>query len=319
MHNNYIAQLNNAIYTKTRWRHHSAKGSVKRARDFPCSFCGEDGLDELFHYYDECAVLRDAFALVYSKAPLAFRLLYLQLEADRGEVELLLSFFQAVHNVRFLAAAGFAAGDVPHLALRIADETSAILAKFFPVLVANGKKASAASLHIHAVIDSISSNAISIYTDGSSFGNPGPSGAGAFIDAPGIGSFYLSEALGHGTNNLGELWGLAMSLSFFNKQHFPPDRPVYILIDNSLALGVIKFGWLAKDYFDICQIILANFRLIEHRAFPLWVPAHADVTGNELADRLAKRGSTLSKTMPVVLPLCVVECTYREVFVRPTL
>jgi ribonuclease HI len=319
MHNKFVAQLNNAIYTKTRYRQHRAKNSIKLTNDYPCDLCGLDGLDELAHYYNECAVLRAAFALVYNKAPLSFKLLYLQTEADRGEVELLLSFFQAFHNIRALAAAGFATGDAPRLALRIADETSALVDKHFPPLAPKGNKIQKESTQIHEVIAAIPRTAISIYTDGSSFGNPGPSGAGAFIEAPGFGSYYLYEALGHGTNNLGELWGLAMALSFFNKQHFPPDRHVYIMIDSSLALGVIKSGWVARDYPDICKIILDSYRELAIRASPIWVPAHADVTGNEIADRLAKRGSAASRNSPITLPLCIQDCTFREVFIPPTL
>jgi hypothetical protein len=44
------------------------------------------------------------------------------------------------------------------------------------------------------------------YTDGSADPNPGPCGAGAYVTHKNGNRRYLTQGLGHGTNNKGELW-----------------------------------------------------------------------------------------------------------------
>jgi hypothetical protein len=51
------------------------------------------------------------------------------------------------------------------------------------------------------------------FTDGSANPNPGPCGGGALLrDATGLWMEEAVAALGQGTNNLGELWGVGMAL-----------------------------------------------------------------------------------------------------------
>ena len=110
-----------------------------------------------------------------------------------------------------------------------------------------------------AALSAIPTSAITAYTDGSSFGNPGPSGAGACILIPGLRAseeFHLYEPLGHGTNNLGELWALAMALQFLTRHPLPPDQLIYLISDSLVALAIPDTGRGAKDYPGISQIIL---------------------------------------------------------------
>ena len=53
---------------------------------------------------------------------------------------------------------------------------------------------------------------ITIHTDGGARGNPGPSGAGAFIEVPGKVPEELSKFLGHQTNNWAEYEALFLAL-----------------------------------------------------------------------------------------------------------
>ena len=54
---------------------------------------------------------------------------------------------------------------------------------------------------------------IIIHTDGGARGNPGPSGAGAFIEIPGREPEELSQFLGHQTNNWAEYEALFLALT----------------------------------------------------------------------------------------------------------
>ena len=69
-------------------------------------------------------------------------------------------------------------------------------------------------------------NAIIAFTDGSSFGNPGPSGAGATVFFPTRAGRQgrtreTTVALGESTNNFSELWGIGAALQMIDieEQH----------------------------------------------------------------------------------------------------
>ena len=75
-----------------------------------------------------------------------------------------------------------------------------------------------------------------VATDGSSFGNPGPSGAGFYFDPSGMPELGLSvhcrsTSLGHGTNNHAELRALDEALG--HALSLPPPKKVwYIFLGN---------------------------------------------------------------------------------------
>ena len=83
-----------------------------------------------------------------------------------------------------------------------------------------------------------------------------------------------------------------------------PDARVYFFIDNTLAIktgmGYVK----CRTHPEIAAEIVDNIRLISqrHHVMLIWTPGHANVTGNEIADFLAKRGAegnTSNDTPPV--------------------
>ena len=141
------------------------------------------------------------------------------------------------------------------------------------------------------------------YTDGSAIGNPGPCGAGAVIfiyDRNGNlrHEDTLSAGLGHGTNNLGELWAIGMVLSAVQHridQGYRPPEKGFIFTDSEYAEGCINKHWNSITNQDL---VSALHRLLEESPINwtiTWVPGHADVAGNEAADRVADEGAKASK------------------------
>ena len=129
--------------------------------------------------------------------------------------------------------------------------------------------------------EKIPDNAIVVYTDGASSGNPGPAGIGAVLRY-GDRKKEISRYIGMETNNIAELEAIRAALSAIKNK----DLPVRLHTDSKYAIGVLTLGWKAKANQELIadiQRLLARFsdiRLIK-------VEGHAGVPDNELADTLA--------------------------------
>ena len=148
------------------------------------------------------------------------------------------------------------------------------------------------------VYSSLPPNTCVAFTDGSSFGNPGPAGAG-FTVLPSLfhpgacSSVYLGEA----TNNVAELAALQFvcdSLFELFSSCAPSSRPsVCVFVDNRYATDAAnntnKCKANRKQVAETRRAVSALRTLTEVSI--RWVPAHAGVGGNEVADSLAKRGA----------------------------
>ena len=149
------------------------------------------------------------------------------------------------------------------------------------------------------LIAAIKPKSLVAFTDGASKGNPGPSGAGAYL-YDNISPYWdreSSAALGHGTNNLGELWGLGMALQMAKERVLShPDHynHLYIFTDSQFSLGIVTDGWRSRSHPDLAMKLKL---LVRHFPIPTtiaWVPAHCGIDSNERADELADRGAITS-------------------------
>ena len=140
------------------------------------------------------------------------------------------------------------------------------------------------------------------YTDGASQGNPGPSGAGAYIEWPSSlarGADELSVALGPGTNNMAELWAIAMTLQLLMAvlPTFPFTGTVHLFSDSEYAIQAILKPYASTKASPIAaatrRLYLTCSNLVT--IFLHWIPGHADIPGNERADATATHGAEQSK------------------------
>lgn len=126
---------------------------------------------------------------------------------------------------------------------------------------------------------------IVIYTDGACSGNPGPAGAGVYIQHPKykarIGRFY-----GEGTNNMAELSAILGALEYLEEGD--QNAPIHLYTDSAWCLGVLIGGWKAKTNLALITAIKEKMALFSTLEM-LKVRGHAGIEGNEEADYLATR------------------------------
>ena len=106
---------------------------------------------------------------------------------------------------------------------------------------------------------------------------------------------FKSTSLGNATNNDAELMALHESTECALRiQHqLPHNACVYFFIDSTITIKV-GLGYInCKSHPTIAKEIVNNIRVIAqtNNAFLIWVPGHAKIIGNEIADYLAKRGA----------------------------
>jgi ribonuclease HI len=136
--------------------------------------------------------------------------------------------------------------------------------------------------------------------DGSSLGNPGPSGWGWYVDA----DHWAAGGWRRGTNNMGEL----MAVLDLLRQSEPLGEDLRVHCDSRYVIdAVTKWtpGWKAKGWrkadgkpvlnLDLIQAIdeqMGRRRAAGRRVDFVWVKGHAGHPLNEQADRLANGAAT---------------------------
>jgi ribonuclease HI len=125
--------------------------------------------------------------------------------------------------------------------------------------------------------------AVTVFTDGASSGNPGPSGIGIFMEY-GRHQRDISEYIGITTNNVAELKAVETALVEIKRK----DLPVRIYTDSKYAYSLLCQGWKAKKNLELVNVIkklMAKFSDIKI----IKIKGHAGIDGNERADRLATK------------------------------
>jgi ribonuclease HI len=131
---------------------------------------------------------------------------------------------------------------------------------------------------------------ITIYTDGSSRGNPGQGGYGAIL-MYGSHRKELSKGYRYTTNNRMELMAVIAGLQAITKKHLP----VVIYSDSQYLVRAIEEGWLknwiktnfkgGKKNSDLWTLYYELSQ--EFTIKMIWVKGHADNPYNNRCDELA--------------------------------
>ena len=141
------------------------------------------------------------------------------------------------------------------------------------------------------LLSTLSEDELHIYTDGSSFGNPGPAGASFVAYHRGSLIKQGSKGLGIATNGYAEVRAILLAVRWLYSNQ--SNHAVYIFVDNrraiNLATGSDSPAWCADEVKEIRRLlkIVSTGRRV---AF-YWVPGHAGIAGNEAADKLAKKAA----------------------------
>ena len=138
---------------------------------------------------------------------------------------------------------------------------------------------------------------ITIYTDGSALGNPGPGGYGAVLIS---GRFRKEVSQGYRltTNNRMELLAVIEALAALKR----PCAVTLYLDSQYVRKGITEWihGWKARGWRTAAKQPVKNVELWQrldalvesggHRIEWRWVKGHSGEPGNERADDLANRG-----------------------------
>ncbi len=131
--------------------------------------------------------------------------------------------------------------------------------------------------------------AITVYTDGSALGNPGPGGFGIVLMS---GQYRKEVSAGyrHTTNNRMELMSVIVALEMMKNAGsdvtiYSDSKYVIESVDKRWVFGWVKKGFAGKKNADLWRRFLAIYP--KHTVKFVWVKGHANNVENERCDRLA--------------------------------
>ncbi|NVM20986.1 MAG: ribonuclease HI [Desulfobacterales bacterium] len=124
--------------------------------------------------------------------------------------------------------------------------------------------------------------AIVVYTDGASSGNPGPAGIGIVLRF-GSRQKEISRHIGVATNNIAELTAIKTALEAIRTT----ETPVRLHTDSQYCYGLLALGWKARQNE---ALVAATKRLMKKftNLRILKIQGHAGIADNERADQLAR-------------------------------
>ena len=143
------------------------------------------------------------------------------------------------------------------------------------------------------------------FTDGSSIGNPGPGGAGYYMltrSSPLEDHKFFSIHLPNTTNNKAELTAIIVALSHLRANHgkggTPSPSTYRIYVDNQYAIDATLGNSRPRSNLTLVRDARRALERLSRLAevHIMWVPGHAKIYHNTIADFMAKRGSTASSS-----------------------
>ena len=147
---------------------------------------------------------------------------------------------------------------------------------------------------------SSSSAKITVYTDGSALGNPGPGGYGIVLQS-GKHRKELAQGFELTTNNRMELMAVIVALEALNGG----GADVTIYSDSKYVVDAVQkkwvFGWEKKGFKkkknpDLWKRFLKIYP--KHQVKFVWVKGHAGLPGNERCDQLAVEAAEGGNLIP---------------------
>ena len=217
----FLTLILNATSTSLRTSWWKAKGKERTVGNFPCPFCGE-GRDDVRHFTKDCSPIWKEFHSIAGNLG-AWDDNDLWKEEDPGQVMTLNSNFKncpdPTHTRRVVLGL---VSTIPLLRDRVLakgsnsnlnEEYTNLLEGALKETTGSKERKKMAGKGVLKKLENLPEGTIVAYTDGSSLGNPGPAGAGAYILHPEEGVYNLYAPLGNNTNNVGELWAIAMVIN----------------------------------------------------------------------------------------------------------
>ena len=142
------------------------------------------------------------------------------------------------------------------------------------------------------------------FTEGSCRGNPSPCRAGACVFLPKNDAIELKQPVSKlASILLGELVAIQLTFSFLieDKKKLDIDT-VLIFSDSQFAVEILQLNWENKSYKKTAMDIQQSLNMLEKDGIIVkiqWSPGQANISGNEIADRLAMEVAREAEEMTV--------------------